>query len=282
MRAEVFFPSCWDGVNLDSPDHKSHLSYPIQNFNSGDCPDSHPVHLVSLFFEMLVSVDQFDYWGPGTWVLANGDTSGYGHHGDFTNGWDVDLLQDALDNCPNANGNVMDCPVLAAVFDQPSADACVLETDIVDEETGFDAPITVLPGCNPFWNGTVSKPPCPDPNAPTPALVPAQTPIPTGWTELGCIAEAPSGRALTWMSTTSPNMTRAACVAFCAGKGFALAGVEYSDECYCDDELRNGASNATLLWNECPNRCAGNGMFVNFAFGVVHKQNFTDELTIDL
>ena len=105
-----------------------------------------------------------------------------------------------------ANGNVMDCPVLAAVFDQPSADACVLEPDIVDEETGFDAPITVLPGCNPFWNGTVPKPPCPDPNAPTPALVPAQIPIPTGWTELGCIAEAPSGRALTGASTTSPNL----------------------------------------------------------------------------
>jgi hypothetical protein len=26
MRAEVFFPSCWDGVNLDSTDHTSHVS----------------------------------------------------------------------------------------------------------------------------------------------------------------------------------------------------------------------------------------------------------------
>ncbi|EJF58364.1 WSC-domain-containing protein [Dichomitus squalens LYAD-421 SS1] len=258
MRAEVFFPSCWDGVNLDSSDHKSHLSYPIQNFNSGDCPDSHPVHLVSLFYEMLVQVDQFDYWGPGTWVLANGDTSGYGHHGDFTNGWDVDLLQNALDNCPNANGNVMDCPVLAAVFDQASASACVLETDIVDEEIGFNAPLTILPGCNPLWNGTVVKPACPDPNAPTPALVPAQTPIPTGWTELGCIAEGTSGRALTGASTTSPNMTRAVCAGFCASRGFSLAGAEYSDECYCDNEMRNGATMDLVTWNECTNHCAGN------------------------
>ena len=22
------FPQCWDGVNLDSPDHKSHMAYP--------------------------------------------------------------------------------------------------------------------------------------------------------------------------------------------------------------------------------------------------------------
>lgn len=25
MRAETFFPSCWDGKNLDSSDHKSHV-----------------------------------------------------------------------------------------------------------------------------------------------------------------------------------------------------------------------------------------------------------------
>lgn len=26
LRAETFFPSCWDGVNLDSSDHSSHVS----------------------------------------------------------------------------------------------------------------------------------------------------------------------------------------------------------------------------------------------------------------
>jgi hypothetical protein len=29
MRAQTFFPSCWDGVNLDSPNHKSHVSVSI-------------------------------------------------------------------------------------------------------------------------------------------------------------------------------------------------------------------------------------------------------------
>ena len=269
MRAQVFFPSCWDGVNLDSPDHKSHMAYPIQAYNTGDCPDTHPVHLVSLFYEMVVSVGQFDYWGAGTWVFANGDTTGYGHHGDFTNGWDVDLLQEAIDTCTEAQGNVLDCPPLAAAIDQASADACVLETQIVDEPTGFSAPISVLPGCNPLWNGTGARPTCS--GLPAVELVSVQTPLPTNWSEIGCIAEGASGRALTGASTTSANMTRATCAAFCAGKGFALAGVEYSDECYCDDELRNGASNATLLWNECTNRCAGNGMFLNFAFGLVRS-----------
>lgn len=26
IRSQVFFPSCWDGKNLDSEDHKSHVS----------------------------------------------------------------------------------------------------------------------------------------------------------------------------------------------------------------------------------------------------------------
>ncbi|RPD60379.1 WSC-domain-containing protein [Lentinus tigrinus ALCF2SS1-7] len=260
MRAQVFFPSCWDGVNLDSADHKSHMAYPIQNYNSGDCPDSHPVHLVSLFYEMFVSVDQYSYWGPGTWVLANGDTTGYGHHGDFQNGWDIDLLQTAIDTCTAAAGNVMDCPALAAVFDQASADACVLETELVDENIGDNTaePITQLPGCNPIWDGTGSKPACSNPNAGTPELVAAQVPLPSGWSEIGCIAEGTSGRALTGASTTSPNMTRAVCANFCASKGFKLAGIEFSDECYCDNQVRNGASQSTITWNLCTNHCAGN------------------------
>ncbi|TFK82879.1 WSC-domain-containing protein [Polyporus arcularius HHB13444] len=256
LRAQVFFPSCWDGNNLDSADHKSHMSYPIQNYNSGDCPDSHPIQLVSLFYEMIVSVDKFDYQGADTYVLANGDTTGYGHHGDFQNGWDVNLLQNAIDSCPNVNADIRDCPPLAANINQASADACVLETQVVDEATGFGSPITTLPGCNPLWDGTGPRPTCP--GLPTPSLVPAQTSLPSGWTQVGCIAEGSSGRALTGASTTSSTMTRASCASFCASKGFSLAGIEFSDECYCDSQLRNGASSSTVTWNECTNHCAGN------------------------
>lgn len=53
LRAQVFFPSCWDGVNVDSPDHKSHMSYPIGNYDNGRCPSSHPVRLISIFYECV-------------------------------------------------------------------------------------------------------------------------------------------------------------------------------------------------------------------------------------
>ncbi|OBZ65507.1 putative fungistatic metabolite [Grifola frondosa] len=257
LRAQIFFPSCWDGVNLDSADHKSHMSYPIQNYNSGSCPDSHPKHLVSIFYEMLVSVDQYSYWGNGSWVFANGDTTGRGFHGDFQNGWaDLDLLQNAIDNCPNANGDVMACPPLAAAFDQPSADACTLEGSIVDEDIGLNDNITALPGCNPLWDGTGPRPTCP--STVTPGMLAAQQPLPTGWTEIGCIAEGTNGRAFAAASTTDPAMTKAMCAAFCDSKGFSLAGAEFSTECYCDNAFRNGAVNTTVDWNQCTNKCGGN------------------------
>ena len=59
MRAQVFFPSCWDGVNLDSADHKSHMAYPIGEYNNGYCPDTHPVHIISLFYELFAPTGDF-------------------------------------------------------------------------------------------------------------------------------------------------------------------------------------------------------------------------------
>ena len=44
LRAQIVFPSCWDGVNLDSSDHQSHVSYPNGTApDNGDCPSTHPV-----------------------------------------------------------------------------------------------------------------------------------------------------------------------------------------------------------------------------------------------
>jgi hypothetical protein len=85
LRAEVYFPSCWDGKNLDSPDHKSHMAYPaIGDYNGGVCPESHPVALFSLFYEFFYDT------GPYTdlkFAFANGDPTAFGFHGDFIMGW---------------------------------------------------------------------------------------------------------------------------------------------------------------------------------------------------
>lgn len=86
LRSQVYFPSCWDGVNLDSADHKSHMAYPVDGFDHGTCPDSHPQPLISLFYEIIWNTPDFanDWYGSGQpFVWSMGDPTGYGFHGDF-------------------------------------------------------------------------------------------------------------------------------------------------------------------------------------------------------
>lgn len=62
LRAQLIMPSCWDGKNLDAPDHKSHMAYPSA-LDNGICPDSHPKRFITLFYEVTWGVDDFkDMW----------------------------------------------------------------------------------------------------------------------------------------------------------------------------------------------------------------------------
>jgi hypothetical protein len=47
LTAWVRFPYCWDGKNLNSADHRSHLRYGTNN-TWGPCPWTHPFHLPEL------------------------------------------------------------------------------------------------------------------------------------------------------------------------------------------------------------------------------------------
>lgn len=72
---------CWDGVNLDSPDHKSHVAYPVGGtFETGaPCPSTHPVKIPQLFFEIMWDTRQFNdqsKWptdGSQPFVFSMGD-----------------------------------------------------------------------------------------------------------------------------------------------------------------------------------------------------------------
>lgn len=53
--------SCWDGKNLDSPNHQDHVSYPASGPSSflttSDCPASHPVKIPQLMLEVSLDTD---------------------------------------------------------------------------------------------------------------------------------------------------------------------------------------------------------------------------------
>lgn len=74
IRAELMFPSCWNGKDLDSPDHRSHVAYPSEVM-TGDCPSDYPIRLVSLFFETIWNTAAF-IGKDGEFVFGNGDPTG--------------------------------------------------------------------------------------------------------------------------------------------------------------------------------------------------------------
>lgn len=149
IRAELMFPSCWTGQDLDSHNHTTHVAYPNQ-IKYGNCPDGYPVRLPTLFYETIYNTPAFKDL-DGLFVFANGDPTGYGYHGDFIAGWEDDVLQSAIDN-PFCTGTPGDpgsglqesCPV----FELQSsylATQCKMEVPEVLRNDSIDFVLT-LPG----------------------------------------------------------------------------------------------------------------------------------------
>ncbi|KAG9658955.1 WSC domain protein, partial [Aureobasidium melanogenum] len=259
LRAQVFFPSCWDGVNLDSSDHKSHMAYPTKySYDNGPCPATHPVHLISIFYEIIYSTAGFDWWN-GTnqpFVFAQGDPTGYGFHGDFINGWDVPTLQEATNTCNNDSGLITDCPVFD-FFTNAESQACVLAPTIDEAVTGE---LAKLPGCNPVTYGPGEAPHheagCTD-NA-TLGYSPVYYQNVTGWDYVGCAPDSVSSRTLNGSTYMSSDMTVESCLSYCKGKGLNYAGLEYATQCYCGSSLPAALEPTAGVLGNCFSPCAGN------------------------
>lgn len=230
LRAQVFFPACWNGKDLDSPDHKSHMSYPAGGqYNAGSCPPEFPMHMISIFFEILYDTDRF----KGEWdgdqhpfVFSQGDTTGYGLHGDFVNGWDVDVLQKAVDTCLDDSGQVSKCGAVT-MFTGNECNACKIPQTI-DEVV--DGSMEKLPGCNPLSSGpdpAKSVANCPAAKLGNPSTNFVDLTSSKKWEYAGCGSDNIGARAFTGKSTSGDDMTVEKCVDFCSGAGFSYAGLEF-------------------------------------------------------
>ena len=150
LRAQIHFPSCWDGVNLDSADHKSHTAYPV-GYDNAPCPTSHPVRIITIFYEVWFNVVPFNQLNDGgRFVLANGDPTGYGLHADFMNGWDSSVLSRAISTCTVGDGTLEACPVFeneGRIASQAEMDACSAPNPLPQDVVGPGQLLPNLPGC---------------------------------------------------------------------------------------------------------------------------------------
>jgi hypothetical protein len=112
VRMDIFFPSCWNGTDLDSEDHKSHLAYPTNDGGPSGvhCPSSHPVPIVRPSYHYAFGVKP-EVYDPSTlssrgWKLAadmyvadENNAGGMSLHADWFNAWHPEVMQALLDNC---------------------------------------------------------------------------------------------------------------------------------------------------------------------------------------
>ncbi|KAK3214047.1 hypothetical protein GRF29_28g1834548 [Pseudopithomyces chartarum] len=157
IRSNILYPTCWDGKNLDSPDHKailpSHVAYPKNgpalftgSSVGGDCPSTHPVKIPQIMLEIVWDTTKFNNkadWptdGSQPFVLSTGDNTGFGQHGDYVFGWKDNSLQKAMDEAKGCMG--ASCGGLKT--QQPDAgNACRVPRRVDEDENGW---LTELPG----------------------------------------------------------------------------------------------------------------------------------------
>lgn len=103
MVMEVNFPQCWDGKNLRSANHTSHLARPVK----GACPTTHPKKLPHYTMNMAVPIKVG--MNPANWALSSDSyvlskpklKRGLSAHADAIWNWDPVIQGRWLAGCVN-------------------------------------------------------------------------------------------------------------------------------------------------------------------------------------
>ena len=113
LVASIDAPSCWDGKNLDSADHRSHVAYPADSLLSGAyCPSTHPFQIPALSMSARYTVDE----NVGNWRFSSDETvlgaqPGTTFRATWFGAWDNQIMGIWVQNCLNkklscSNGNL--------------------------------------------------------------------------------------------------------------------------------------------------------------------------------
>lgn len=81
LRLELMFPSCRNGIDVASDNHKSHVAFPTR-IQEGDCLQGFQIRLPVLYYETIWNTARYRDM-PGMFLLPNGDETGFGYYGDL-------------------------------------------------------------------------------------------------------------------------------------------------------------------------------------------------------
>ncbi len=101
IQVNISFRNCWDGLRLDSPDHKSHMSYGGNFPPPTYCPPSHPVRVADIGFNIFypVTTESTQYWRFVSDMYNPALPGGYSVHADFMNGTADFVKKMLVENC---------------------------------------------------------------------------------------------------------------------------------------------------------------------------------------
>jgi hypothetical protein len=92
LNAPILFsmgwPTCWDGINVDTPNHRSHMKFADAGTNK--CPETHPYRIAEISLQIFYNINADA--AAGRWHLSSdemedGATAGSTGHMDYMEGW---------------------------------------------------------------------------------------------------------------------------------------------------------------------------------------------------
>jgi len=151
IRQTLIFPHCWNGKDLDSPDHKSHVAYGQGSGASGggNCPATHPTKLPQIMYEVMWNLtelvnDQSIWPADNKPLVYSMNIGGAAAHGDYVFGWKDNSLQLAMDNKCNLNAA---CPAAGLTTQTPAQyNACKKKQQAKEDVDGW---LKAMPVGNP-------------------------------------------------------------------------------------------------------------------------------------
>ncbi len=113
LGATINAPECWNGKDLDSPDHRSHMAYAtFGDWGYLRCPKTHPYVIptftLSSWYTVDANLDRSGTWTEktSTWYLSSdrmpgmpASRPGSTFHSDWFGAWDDDILDMWHKNC---------------------------------------------------------------------------------------------------------------------------------------------------------------------------------------